>query len=118
LSQQCRDHFLASGRLLGFGQLSHQWCDFCVIAVGFVKLPHPEKVGAGEAAQTRLGDGDVAGKFHNHALAPFSAGDFPAQVLANLPVEVDEGGVDCLVGSLAGGGDEIEDLAEVRNWCG
>jgi hypothetical protein len=39
-------------------------------------------------------------------------------VLVNLPVEVNEGGVDRLIGTLASAGDEIEDLAEVRGGCG
>ena len=61
---------------------------------------------------------DVAGEIVHHSFTPFGAGDFPAQVLADLPVEVDENGIDRLVGALAGGGDEIEDLVEVGGRSG
>ena len=45
----CRDNFMASLCFLGCGQLSRQWCDKLVIAVGYVELPHSQQVAAGEA---------------------------------------------------------------------
>jgi hypothetical protein len=38
----------------GSGQLSHQWHDFSVVPVGFEKLPHSKRVGAGKTPQIRV----------------------------------------------------------------
>lgn len=46
------------------------------------------------------------------AIAPFGGFDFPADRLADLPVEIDELDVDCLEGALPGGLDEAKDFGE------
>jgi hypothetical protein len=100
--------------------LSHRWCDNFMVAVGLVKLPHPEQVAPGESALSGVGGGDVAGEFVHHAIAPLGASDLAADLLADLPVEIDQGGVDCLISSLACGGDEFENFTEgtFRRGCG
>ena len=77
-------------------QLSRQWCDNCVAAVCFIKLLHSKQVGAGETALPRLRLGDVLGQLRDHAFAPFGGFDLATDVLAYLPVEIYQRGIDGL----------------------
>jgi len=92
LSQQCRDNF--------------------IFPVSLVKLLHPEKIGACESSQPRLGAGEEMGQFIHDSIAPLSGGEFAADVFPNLPVKRDELAVDALIGPLSGGLDEVEHLAK------
>ena len=51
-------------------QLSQQCRDFFIVAVSFVKLPHPKEVRARETAQSRLTPGDVGGQLRYHTVTP------------------------------------------------
>jgi hypothetical protein len=50
----------------------------------------------------------------DHAFAPLGRGQLAADVLADLPVQADELGVDRLVGALARLLDEADDFGERR----
>ena len=96
------------------GQLSRQWCDFFIVPLGLVKLPHAKQVAGGETAQPRLGAGQMPGQLGHHAIAPLRLPDFAADGLADLPpVKLDQGGVDGLHGALAGDADEGRDVVKV-----
>jgi hypothetical protein len=60
-----------------------------------------------------LSTADVLGQLPDGALAPRQGRDPPAEVLANLPVEVDESGVDLLKCSLPRLLDQLQDHGEV-----
>jgi hypothetical protein len=80
--------------------------------ISVIELPHPEQVDTGEPPQPRVGLGDVSGEPRNHRVTPLGAGDLPADVAADLPIEFDERGIHRLIGALARGGDKPLDLRE------
>ena len=96
-------------------QLSHQWCDNWIVAIGLVKLPHSQQVATCKSLQPWLGAGKVGGELIDNTIAPLSSFDFPADGLANLPVEVNEFNINRLEGPLAGSLDEEKNLIEA---CG
>jgi len=52
----------------------------------------------------------------HHAVAPFRGGDLAADPLADLPVQLDQGGVDRLHRALPGADDQLRDGGEVVRW--
>lgn len=99
---------------MGPRQLSHQRCDFLVIAIGFVELPHAKEVGAREASQSRLRIGQVGRQLRDNSVAPLRSCKLAADVFPNLPIEVDQRRVDRVVRPIPGGLDQGNDLGEAR----
>ena len=77
-------------QVVGPGQFSHQWCEFWSVAVVLEELPHPPEVANREPGPPRMSPLNVIGEGADRALAPARGGDLPADVLAELPVEVDQ----------------------------
>jgi hypothetical protein len=83
-----------------------------LVPVRLVELLHSEKVACGKAAHSRLRPGDVGRQSRHHAISPLRGSDLAADVLANLPIEVDQRRVDCMESPFACGGDELKYLRE------
>lgn len=81
-------------QMRGPGQFSQQRREFRLVAPGFIKLAHPPDVLRRKAAQTGLVRLNVVRQRSDRALAPAVAGDPGTDGLTDLPVEVDEGGID------------------------
>lgn len=79
---------------MGPRQLSHQRCDFLVIAIGFVELPHAKTVGTREASQSRLCLGQVGRQLRDNPVAPLRSCKLAADVFTNLPIKIDQRRVD------------------------
>ena len=94
-------------------QLCQQCRHYLRVGVSLVKLPHAEQVAAGKAFQPRLGAGQVLGQLFDDTLAPFSGFDLGTEMGAHLPVQLDQRGVDSLIGPLAGAFDEAGDFGEI-----
>jgi hypothetical protein len=48
----------------------------------------------------------------HHAIAPFCCLDLIADVSTDLPVQVNQCGIDGLIGVLTGGGDQVDDFGK------
>jgi len=101
-------------QVVGPGQFSHQWCEFWRAAVGLEELPHPPQVACREASSTRLTLLDVLGKGSDSTFTPALGCDLVTDVLADLPIEVDQDRVDGGEGPRPGGFDEAHYFLEVR----
>jgi hypothetical protein len=58
--------------------LSYHWCDFLILVIGFVELPHAEQVRSGETVQPRLCSDDILRKLLHDAVALFRSFDLAA----------------------------------------
>lgn len=85
--------------------------------MGLEELTHARQVSAREAKGARIALCDGTRQFCDDAIVPISAGQLPADVLADLPVEGDEFGLDGLVGAVFGGGDEGRTSAKAESDC-
>jgi hypothetical protein len=83
-----------------------------MVLPSFVELPHPEQVSACKSSQAWLAARKVYGELVDHTLAPFRRFDLAADDAADLPVEVDEDGIDGLECVRLGGRDQLRDLSE------
>ena len=72
-------------------------------------------VWAREALCVGLGFGDVASQLINHAIAPFGSSNSLADALTNVPIEINQRGVDGLIRSLPGGSDELDNFLKTGN---
>lgn len=100
--------------MMGLGQLSHQWRDNFMIAVGLVKLFHAKQVAASEAFQPRLVTSKVGGEFIHHAISPLSSCNLLADVLTNAPVKLNHRHIHRLIGAVTGGLDEAQHFLKLR----
>ena len=91
-------------------QLSHQWCDFLVMPVRFVELPHPEEIRSRESLQAGLLPLNVASQLLDHTLTPICDFNLPCNVCAHPPVEIHEPGVDGGQRPSARGLDHLDDF--------
>lgn len=89
-----------------------------MILPGIVKLPHPKEIPAREAPEAGMGPRKVGRELVDDALAPIRRLDLPADDGADLPIEIDQGGVDGLDRPQLGGRDQLCDLDEPRSTDG
>ena len=90
-------------------QLSHQWCDFFVALVSLLELPHAEQVSLGKTTSARLRLRNIGSEPFDDPISPFCRLDLAADGCADLPVEINQLGID---GPLTGGGYQPDDLGE------
>lgn len=81
-------------------QLSQQCRDFLVASVCLVELAHPKEVRPRVAAHSRVAAGNRGREFVHDAGAPLGALYLPAEVGAELPVQVHQLCVDGFVGAM------------------
>src|ERR1700761_6885756 len=79
-----------------------------------VKLPHPEKIVARESSQPGMLARQKGRQLRYNPLTPVCRLDLTADDGADLPVEIDEGGVHGLKGTPLRGRDQLRDLGETR----
>ena len=89
------------------------------VGIGLVNLFHPEQVGADKTAQAWLGVRQIARQLVQHAIALFGGGNFVADALTNLPIRLNERGIDCLQRSLLDGSNELRNVgkAHIGAWA-
>jgi hypothetical protein len=92
--------------------LSYQRYDFLVVAIRLVELPHPEQVGPREPGQPRVPPRQVAREAVDDTFTPRGRCELPCDVLADAPVEIDEGGIDRRHRFAARGPDHRGDLGK------
>jgi hypothetical protein len=95
-------------------QFSQQCCEFLVVAVGLDELHHPPEISGREPPRVRLPLPDVIGELRDGPLSPAIGRDPSADVLADLPVEVDQCLVDGGDGPRPGGVDQPQDFVKFR----
>ena len=96
------------------GQLSGQWPDNWVIAVSLVELLHSEKAIARETTLPWLRLANVLSQLWHDAIAPLGGFDLAADVLAYLPVKIDQRCIDGLKCPLPSGCNEADNLGKTR----
>ncbi len=61
---------------------------------GCFELAHPKQAGPGKTTQFRLGSGQMFGQLRYHTIPPLRLLNLAADGLADLPIQLDQGGVD------------------------
>lgn len=93
--------------------LSQQRRDFLVRAgIGLIELAHAKQIGPRKAPQAGLDAGDLRSQAVHDAGAPLGGFNLAADVLADLPVQLDRRRVHGLKGALASDLDESHDGLE------
>ena len=77
-----------------------------------MELPHPPEVLRRKTPDTWLRALDMNREFLDHGFAPFLGLDFPADIAAHLPVEIDQGGIDSMKRLLLGAVNKPDDFGE------
>ena len=94
--------------------MSWQCCDNCIAAVCTIQLFHSKQVGARKTALPGLRLGNVLSQLRHHAFAPLGGLDLAADVLAYLPVKIDQRSIDGLKCPLSSGCDEADNIGKAR----
>jgi hypothetical protein len=77
-------------------------------------LPHSPQIRAGKAAKDWLSPDDVFRQLSDDAIPPFRAFYFAADGFPDLPIKINQGGIDRLKRFLTRGLNEFENLAKKR----
>jgi len=85
-----------------------------IVAVCVIELLHSEKVISRETSHTGLRSSNVLGQLWHDAIAPLGCFDLVADVLAYLPVKIDQRSIDGLKCPVRSGCNEADNLGKAR----
>jgi hypothetical protein len=99
------------------GKLSHQWRDNFITLISLVKLPHSKQIRARKASNSWLDSHDMSRQLSDNVLSPFGSFYLAANGFTDLPIQINQGDIDCLKRFLTRTLNEFYDLAKRRGRC-